>query len=321
MVSQMKERSKDDVEITLHSTKKSQTIAKLLLDFLNSPGLSALEKGDIIFRIILSKFVDHWRDFLNHLENILESLLELDFKRMGYHSLSLLTTLLADLRSILNAVNNVISFSVLFRVVATYVVGKKLKKFFGLKRLIWLSLILFLYVQLRSRWLMIEQIMKTLLLFSYDLNAFYEGPIKQYYQELMDDLQENNPELHSEIQSRIEKLQMLLSVPRFLLEKLFSLCSFSWSYLSSIEPYVKQILDTIDTLFLSFAENGAAVQNMMGMLGDLLTVLTILSQLSENMQWSSNFPSFLTQILSLLSSSTKKVVSSGPVPPSVRSRL
>jgi len=122
-------------------------------------------------------------------------------------------------------------------------------------------------------------------------------------------------------QSRIEKLQMLLSVPRFLLEKLFSLCSFSWSYLSSIEPYVKQILDTIDTLFLSFAENGAAVQNMMGMLGDLPTVLTILSQLSENMQWSSNFPSFLTQILSLLSSSTKKVVSSGPVPPSVRSRL
>jgi len=197
----------------------------------------------------LSKILGDWKEYLHWIEDCL-SLLSLIMNKQQIepivNELQFQTIINATktLQIVIKSVQSVLNFSVLTRVLARKVVHVTFGKY---SSLIWLGVITFLNSQLKD--LLPQVTFQTTRLWNVanGILSFLKGPLKHYCFDLLEDIEEANPELFKKLQARLQSIETIFTLPKMVLQKGTDILKFSETQMrpmiyTYLLPHVQNIL-------------------------------------------------------------------------------
>jgi len=197
----------------------------------------------------LSRIVGDWREYLLWLEDGL-SILSLVMKSQQMELIlteSQVQTIINTTKTIqiiMKSVQSVLNFVVLTKVLMRRAATVAFGRFSGI---LWFSVLVFAYTQLKDIWPQLELKSVELWQIVSSVMTFLKGPLKGYMIELLEDVQETNPELFKRLQNRLQNIETIVTVPKLLVQKSTEVLKFSGDQVKPLfyqyfMPHVQNIL-------------------------------------------------------------------------------
>lgn len=198
----------------------------------------------------LSRVVGDWREYLLWLEDGL-SILSLVMKSQQMELIltesqvqtiiNTTKTIQIIMKSVQSVLNFVVLTKVLMRKAASIAFGGR---FSGI---LWFSAIVFAYTQLKDIWPQLELKSAELWQVVSSVMTFLKGPLKGYMMELLEDIEETNPELFQRLHEKLQNIEAVVTVPKLLVQKSSEVLQFTGDkakplFYQYILPHIQNIL-------------------------------------------------------------------------------
>jgi len=128
------------------------------------------------------------------------------------------------LQILMKSIQSVLNFVVLTKVVLRKVAGVAFGRF---SSIIWISALVFLYTKLQDVWPQLTLYSTQLWDIISSATTLLRGPLKEYCMEVLQDIQETNPELFEKLQNRLQNIETIVALPKFIIQKSFDVIKLS----------------------------------------------------------------------------------------------
>jgi len=198
-----------------------------------------LTEDDVINHV--ARIVGEWREFLLWLEEGL-TLVSLVMKGQGIEliltesQVQVLINATKTMRIIMKSIHSIINFAILSKVLAKKAMGVAFNRY---TIIFWIAGLFFVVKQLQDIWPQLETQAVQLWGILSTTITFLRGPLKQYFLELLQDIEETNPELFAKLQGKLQNIDKMIMVPKLIVQKssqIFQLSS------TMVKPLVYQYL-------------------------------------------------------------------------------
>jgi len=188
----------------------------------------------VLFNILQVQSLSKWR---SHIQKLQESFKQLDIaiKKQDFEKfieskeeLKILQRNLQNMKIQLKELNKLLIFALGLKLF----IMTPLEKISNvhnpqLRGILWLALLGFISIQSQNIWLNLKEHVDSSQDIIWRIKEFCKGPLLNYWEESMDDFEENYPKIYERISKTLNKLEKLMVIPRSLMKSLYKIYEIS----------------------------------------------------------------------------------------------
>jgi len=229
------------IEKTLKYIAYMKASSFILMKVLNVMTFKKKKKSGYILSAV--KKVTEYKEYLMWLESLLEQLHVFvehheTLKPVLKSQLVLFIDMTKKIRIMLRNTENLLTFVILSKFISGNALGLSSKTLGLRSSFVWIGMIYFLHVQFQSIWPKLEY-------YTNELITFIKISVIDNWEQLMEDLEESNPDLYEKIQNKVQQLKRWTVLPKFFIQKGIDIYKASERQRLRVQPLALPTLHSI----------------------------------------------------------------------------